>query len=245
MVTQKWSDGDQIYLTCDHHAPGKATPIDRDPLLPENLVNTISQLRGPGVATLRSKLSGQFGIRLQSTGAAANVEQSHVILQTLDATPENPYLVIFAQHILEPFTGSGQFNLIERDARRRVFDGASEGETNVISSETMDWQPEDEGEPIKVGRYPGRIYTIVSVEDSEHITISGTIRLPSIDLTLTMDGKSESTLGTSAELVNGITNGEGWSNLEKVITDDKVYRVDFVPGDTGIGVYSIQARRLY
>lgn len=116
MVTQKWSEGDKIHLTCDHHAPGKATPIDRNPLLPGNLENTVSKLSGPGVAQLRSKLSGQFGVRRQSTGAKADQALTHIIMQTLDASPDNPYLVTFEQYIFNPFTDPGQFDLVERDA---------------------------------------------------------------------------------------------------------------------------------
>lgn len=240
---------EEIYLFCDFHAPKNATNIGSTPSLPpglrpENLLDTISQLSGAGFAKLRSSLSGQFGIRLQSTGGAANVAQDHIIAQTLDASPTTPYVVTIDQHILVPFTGPGEFDLIERDSIRRVFDGVSAGGTPVLSSETMDWQPEDAGEIIHVGRHPGRFYTIQSVEDNEHVTLDRNITLPSIELTLTMEGVDEVGLATSSGITNGITNSEGWSRLEKVITGDKTYRVNFVPGDTGDGVYSIQVRRL-
>lgn len=222
---------------------------DKNPLpdsfQPENLLDTVSKLSGPGVARLRSLINGGIGIRLQSTGDAANGEQEHILLQTLGVTPANPFVVTINQHILDPFTGEdGEFDLIERDLLRRVFDGASAGGTPILSSETMNWQPEDEGKIIRVGRLPGRQYVILSVEDEEHVTLSSNITLPSIDLTLTMDGEAEATIGGADGLVNGITNSEGWSRLEKIITTDKLYRVNFVPGDTGDGIYSIQARSL-
>lgn len=245
----KSSVEEEIYLFCDFHAPKNATNIGSTPSLPpglrpENLLDTVSQLSGAGFAKLRSRMSGQFGIRLQSTGDAANVAQSHIIMQTLDASPSNPYLVTIDQHILDPFTGSGEFDLIERDSIRRVFDGASAGGTAVLTSATMNWQSSDAGEIIRVGRNPGRIYTIVSRQSSTQVTLSNNITLPSIELTLTMDGVDEVELATSSGITNGITNSEGWSHLEKVITADKVYRVNFVPGDTGDAIYSIEVRRL-
>lgn len=86
------------------------------PLQPENLADTVSKLSGPGFANLRSQLSGQFGIRLESTGARQNSALTRIIFQTLDASPDNPYLVEFNQFILDPFTGAGQFDLVERDS---------------------------------------------------------------------------------------------------------------------------------
>lgn len=106
------------------------------PFLPENLLETVSRLKGPGFAKLRSSLSGQFGIRLQSTGDAASNAQTQIILQTLDASPENPYVVEFDQFILDSFTGPGQFDLVERDSSDiDIFDAEGEfvsgGESEV------------------------------------------------------------------------------------------------------------------
>lgn len=116
MVTQKWSDGGKVLLTCDHHAPGKAVVIDRAALVPANLENTVSKLSGPGFAKLRSRLGSQFGVRCISTGESRNSAVKRIVMQTLDATPENPIVVEFDQFILEPFTGSGQFELVESDS---------------------------------------------------------------------------------------------------------------------------------
>lgn len=109
------------------------------PFLPENLLETVSRLKGPGFAKLRSSLSGHFGIRLQSTGDAASLAQTQIILQTLDASPENPYVVEFDQFILDPFTGPGQFDLVERDSSDiDIFDADGElvsgGESEVTIS---------------------------------------------------------------------------------------------------------------
>lgn len=112
-----------------------------DPLMPENLLDTVSKLSGPGFAKLRSSLGSQFGIRLQSTGDAANsgsVEAplTRIIMQTLGASPEHPYLVTFEQYILDLFTGPGQFDLVERDMSD-VADGESQ-ETIATKSGFID-----------------------------------------------------------------------------------------------------------
>lgn len=194
-------------------------------------------------AKLRSHFTRQFGIRCQSTGNTPNVELTQIIFQTLDASPTNPYVVEFNQFILDPFTGPGQFDLVERDAIRRVFDGASAGGTPVLTSETMNWQPGDAGKFIQVERHPGRFFTILSVEDVDAITLSGDITLPSAELTLTMDGENEVTLATKSGFTDGDTTN-GWSRFSKLITVDKVYSVVFVPGDAGDGVFSIKAQAL-
>lgn len=86
------------------------------PLLTENIKDT-------GLAKLRSALSGQFGIRIQSTGGAASLNPiSRVIIQTLDVSPENPCIVDFEQFIVDPFTGDGQFDLVEHDASDDIVD---------------------------------------------------------------------------------------------------------------------------
>ena len=216
-------------------------------LLSDNLSDTVSKLSGPGLAKLRSRLTDQFGARLQSTGDAANPEQKFIIFQTLGASPENPILVEFEQFILESFTGSGKFDLIERDAIRRVFDGASAGGTPVVGSATMDWSAEDVGASIKVGLNPGRHYIILSVEDPEHVTLNGNITLPSSALILTMDGMedSEVTIATKDGFPD-VDAIDGWSSRKKPLTSDKVYFVDFVPGTTGDGIYSVPScRALY
>lgn len=67
-------------------------------------------------AKLRSQLSNQSGAFLQSTGdEAIDGPVTYVILQTLDASPANPILVEFQQHIIEAFTGDGRFDLVESD----------------------------------------------------------------------------------------------------------------------------------
>lgn len=253
-ATRMLVTGDEIRLFCDLHAPNnskeKAQPIDNRfaGLEPENLVDTVSQIAGPGAAKLRSKLAGHFGARLQSTGAAASGEISQIIMQTLDASPENPYIVIFDQFILEPFTGAGQFALVERDAKRRSFGGFSAGGTPVLTdlSGAMNWQPDDEGEPIRVGTGPGRVYQIVSVDAPGQVTLDRNITLPSVGLTLTMDGhaNSEVMIADDSGIADGVV-GADWCHFQKVITVDKIYRVDFVPGDTGDGIYSMSARALY
>lgn len=111
--------------------------FDLDPLLPENLAKTVSKLSGPGFAKLRYILSSHFGARFQSTGDAPDSAETRIILQTQGASPSNPCLVYLDQLILTPFTGAGQFDLVERNANDiDVFDeeGAlvSGGESEVI-----------------------------------------------------------------------------------------------------------------
>lgn len=67
------------------------------------------------LAQLRRWISGQFGIRFQSTGDYASPAHTRLLLQTIGASPTNPYLVYFDQLILTAFTGPGQFDLVERD----------------------------------------------------------------------------------------------------------------------------------
>lgn len=218
------------------------------PLQSDNLLDTVSKLSGPGLAKLRSKLSPSWGVRLQSTGDAANAELTYVIFQTIGASPENPILVEFVQHILDPFTGDdAQFDLVERDSIRRVRDGASAGGTNVLTSATMNWQSRDVGQSIKIGINPGRHYTIRSRKTSSNITISDNIILPSSGLVLTMDGAgtNEVTIATKDGFSAGVTPVSGGSRFEKPITSDKVYSVVFVPGDAGDGIFAITARALH
>lgn len=101
------NDGDGVWFTLSN--PNQ--------LAPENLLDTVSQLSGPGFAKLRSLMSGQFGIRLQSTGDAASLNPvSQIVMQTLDVSSKNPCVVDFDQFIFTPFTGAGQFDLVEHDA---------------------------------------------------------------------------------------------------------------------------------
>lgn len=65
---------------------------------------------------LRQSINGQFGLRFQSTGAAANLATTRILLETVGASRANPYLLQFNQIILDPFTGPGEFYLTERDA---------------------------------------------------------------------------------------------------------------------------------
>lgn len=71
---------------------------------------------GPDMLQLSQWIGGQFSLRFQSTGDAANRAASRILLETVGATRENPYLLQFQQIILDPFTGPGEFYLDERDA---------------------------------------------------------------------------------------------------------------------------------
>lgn len=107
----------------------------RTPLREDNLMETVDKLRGPGFACLRSKLSGQFGVRLGTTDPA----QEFILFQTLDATPESPYVVTIDQFINTPFTGAGQFDLVERDVSDpAVFDlaGVKTSNENAVTFAT-------------------------------------------------------------------------------------------------------------
>lgn len=199
-------DKDEFYLFCDRHAPDYAEFLnpqaaiiygDRDTprhpaklieaFMPENLMATVDQLSGPGLAKLGTKLGRTFEIRLQSTGSKANVALNRILMQTYFVSARNPCLVTFDQFILTPFTGPGQFDLVERDA------------------------------------------TDIDVFDFEGNKISG--------------GESEITIATKSGFTKGVTT-EGASHLVKVNTADKVYKVKFVPGTAGDGIYSITAREL-
>lgn len=68
------------------------------------------------LSQLRYWLSGQFSLRFQSTGDAANRAEDRILLETSGATSGSPYLIQFDQVILDPFTGPGEFYLTERDA---------------------------------------------------------------------------------------------------------------------------------
>lgn len=256
---------DEFSLFCDEHAPDYAESLNLkstaiisgnrpmpihppeliEAFLPENLMDTVSKLSGPGMAELRSKLTKQFGIRLQSTGDDADVAQTVVVMQTIGASPKKPYLVNFEQIIIDPFTGPGQFDLVERDARRQVFDGASAGGTPVLTSATMNFQPLDADTTIRVGINPGRFYKILSRQSSSQVTLDRNITLPSSGLTLTMDGATESevTIATKAGFAD-VDATVDWTRPPKSLTSDKVYSVVFVPGTAGDGVYSIRVQGL-
>lgn len=137
---------------------------------------------------------------------------------------------------------AGQFDLVERDARRRVFDGASAGGTPVLTdpSGVMNFQSSDVGKFIRVGINPGRYYSILSRQSAIQVTLNANITLPSSGLTLTMDGSdaSEVTIATKSGFTNGDTTGR-WSRWRDVLTVDKTYSVVFVPGTAGAGAYSI------
>lgn len=193
------------------------------------------------LAQLRAKMSGRYGRLFRS---AVEDEQTEIIFQTIGVSPDNPCLIEFEQFILDPFTGAGQFDLVERDSMRRVFDGVSAGGTPVLGSDTMNWQPSDEGKFIKVGMNPGRYYTILSVDAPDEVTLNNNITLLSSELTLTMEGEIETTIATKNGFP-GVTPIDGWSPLSKLITSDKVYLGVFVPGDTGDGVFLINARAVY
>ena len=91
--------------------------MSSQPFQPENLPETVDKLSGPGLAKLRSRLSQSYGIRLESTGERASPGPvSRIIMQTLDVSQKNPCMVRFDQIIADPFTGDGQFDLVEHDA---------------------------------------------------------------------------------------------------------------------------------
>lgn len=78
-----------------------------------------------------------FGIRLQSTGSEQNVALTRIVMQTFFVTPKKSCLVTFDQIILTPFTGLGQFDLVEYNSSDApVFDDegniVSGGESEVI-----------------------------------------------------------------------------------------------------------------
>lgn len=189
---------------------------------------------------LHGVLSGQFGIRLQSTGDDADDELTRVVMQTVGATPKLPLVVTFDQIIEEAFTGDGQFDLVERDSRRRSVGGASAGGTPILTdlSGVMNWQTGDANKLIRVGTNPGRVYAIVSRQSVNHVTLNANITLPSSGLTLTMDGEAQSTIATK----DGFTETDS-PHLSRVLTSDKVYFVVFVPG-AGAGSYSINVSGL-
>lgn len=378
-----WSEK-EIGIYCDNHAP-KGAVLLHPPEIKMSVILGAPSVAASAVAdnsdaatvaaadpsltvaNLRSRLGGQFGIRLQSTGATPDVELTRIILQTIGASPATPYLVKLDQLILDPFTGTdvgatgvltsdntnvanndtvtigtkvytfkttltptegevlrggsadasllnlirainhtgtpntdykcaaahpavnaassvtahafqvtgiapgvstvattetsahlswgaatlaggsraGKFDLVERDARRRVFDGTSAGGTAVLASATMNFQTSDVDKIIRVGINPGRLYRILSRQSATQVTLSGNITLPSVGLILTMDGTDESevTIATKDGFTAGATDAAG-SRLPKVLTVDKTYSVVFVPGTAGDGLYSINVQGL-
>lgn len=60
---------------------------------------------------------------------------------------------------------------------------------------------------------------------------------------LVSGGETEVTLATAADgFTAGIAGDNGWSQLVIVITADKYYRINFVPGDAGDGIYQVHVR---
>lgn len=155
--------------------------FDNDPLLPENLPDTANKLRD-----LLAWSKGQFGCRLQSAGAAADLAQTRKLVETADASPTKLYLLRFDQFIITPFTGPGQFDLVQRDV--------------------------DDVDIFENGN-----------------KVSG--------------GESEITISTKDGFADGNTTG-AWSSFSKIISSDKIYRVVFVPGNNGDGVYSLNISEL-
>lgn len=264
----------ETYLYCDTHAPKDAVAFNPlndgfDPFDSSNLTSTLAQLSGGtsasksssagnqdalesasrSLAGLRSSLSNTFGVRLQSAGATPDDAVTRVILETIGASPTNPFVVNFTQFIPVPFSGPGQFDLVERDSRRRSVGGASAGGTNVLTdlSRAMNWSSEDEGRLIRIGRNHGQVFKISTVLEDDVVTLSRNIALPASGLTLTMDGSEESqvTLATANGGFPDGGSGKGnWLIYKKVLTSDKVYSVVFAPGDAGEGIYSISVHGL-
>jgi hypothetical protein len=232
-------DGEEIYLYCDMHAPKNAKPLQVAPLPTgaasnENPLN----LSPTGMGKVQAQLSNQFGAIFRSSDYADPL--NHIILQTIGASPSNPYVVDFRQFILDP--DMEQFDLVEREAVRRARDGVSEGGSPVVTSATFGWTEDDENKTIQVKSGEGKLlgyFKILSVDD-ESITLSGDIADAATDLVLTMDGEEEATLATK----DGFTDGETPRRLSKPITSDKIYTVVLAPGDTGAGIFSINAEPL-
>lgn len=232
-----------IFHTTDTNRDYEAFPSGWYTTIPVNPF-TEPDIAPDSLATLRSSISNQFGARCQSTEDATPL--TRIIMQTLDASPKNPYRVKFDHHILEAFTGDGQFDIVERDSVRRSFGGISDG-TAALSdpSGVMNWQPEDEGKVIKVGRGSGfQLFRIESVEDEETVTLDRETPGSATGVALEMEGGNAVTIATKNGFTNGIDNENGWQSFAKIITTDKVYSLVFVPGDTGDGVISLSAEAL-
>lgn len=216
------------------------------------------------LAELGDALSSRYGLQLQSTGdnaIVATVEEpfEHIIAQTLDASPSNPYLVKLDQFIQEEFTGDGQLDLLEREAARRANDGVADG-TDIITSETFNWQEGDEGKTIKIKKRAAsqraanprasnpRWLKILAVQNAGTIQVDDEVDEGS-DLILVMDGEGWETIATKngfdpGEMVGTPNSPGAWSRFSKVITSDKIYKVVFVPGTTGHGHFSLNITKL-
>lgn len=67
-------------------------------------------LVGPDLTEVRSALNARFVARFKHTDRA----ETRVLLETVDASPTNPYEVTVDQLILDPFAGQTQFDITER-----------------------------------------------------------------------------------------------------------------------------------
>lgn len=90
-----------------HISPVQETPPPTD---------TTGTTVAPGFSRVRFLINGQYGIRLQSTGDNSNSAHSRILMQTYGASYKNPYIISIDQHILTPFLGSGQFDIVQRDS---------------------------------------------------------------------------------------------------------------------------------
>lgn len=195
-----------------------------------------------GLVRLRQWVSGRFGARLQSTGGAADPAQTRVICEVHDVSPANPYLVYFDQLILTTFTGPGKFDLLERDLTDLdigFLDCITVSSSPLLTSVGDNFTADMVGDFVTmVGVTAGT--KVLSYQNPKQVTLSSnaTANAPSPGIYCTLGGKSEVTLATKAGFTNGATTG-GWSRLVRLITSEKYYRIVFVPGDAGDGVYTM------
>lgn len=195
------------------------------------------------LSDLRQWISGQFGIRLQSTGDAASPGQTHIVLQTRNASITNPYLVQFDQFILTPFTGPGQFDLVERDAsdpNRFFSDCITVHASPLLTSIEDNFTPDMVSNLVACEGVPDGT-TVLSYQNAKQVTLSAnaTADTPPPGITCTIGGKTKVTIATKAGFTDGDVIGS-WSYLRKAITSDKIYSVVFVPGTAGDGIYSMK-----
>lgn len=192
---------------------------------------------------LRQWCSGQFGARFQSTGNAASPAQTRLLLKTSGASNANPYLVFFDQIILTPFTGPGQFDLVQREANDvdvAFLDCITVSSSPLLTSVGDNFTADMVGAIVTCVGVPAGT-TVLSYQNSKQVTLSAnaTANAPAPGITCQIGGKTQMTLATKNGLTDGVTTGL-CSRLVKAITSDKLYNVVFVPGTVGDGIYSIK-----
>lgn len=201
----------------------------------------------PSLVDLCRWVSGQFSTRFQSTGELADIAQTRVLLTATDASPENPYLIRFDQVILTPFTGPGKFDLQERDASDMdviFFDCITVSSSPLLTSVGDNFTVGMVGDIVTCAGVPVGT-TVLSYQNPKQVTLSAnaTASAPAPGIQCSIGGKTEVTLATKDGFTDGVTS-DGWSRFIKVTTGDKYYKVAFVPGTTGDGVYSLRLSRV-